>query len=84
MTKPKTKNKMLKRIGIVAFVLINAAVIFFTARDEFTKDNPPPMEPFTMANIIFLLCGIRLAGQYVGPQPLFHVISIDCHSLSLQ
>ena len=64
--KPKTKNKLLKRIGIAAFVLINAAVIYFTARDEFTKDNPPPMEPFTVANIIFLLCGILIVGIMLG------------------
>lgn len=56
--KPKTKNKTLKRLGIAAFIVVNGLVIFFTARDEFTKKDPPPMEPFTFVNILFLIAGI--------------------------
>ena len=64
--RPKAKNKALKRIGIIAFVVVNAAVIFFTARSEFTKDNPPPMEPFTFTNILFLLAGIAIVALTIG------------------
>ena len=37
---PKKKNKWVKRIGIVLFVLLNAAVIYFTAASEFSKKVP--------------------------------------------
>ena len=37
---PKKNNKWVKRGGVVAFVLINAAVIYFTAANEFSKKAP--------------------------------------------
>ena len=56
--RPKAKNKALKRIGIVLFVLLNAAVIGYTASLEFTKEKPAPMQPFSFINILFLLGGV--------------------------
>ena len=64
--KPKAKSKAIKRISVAAFVVINALVIFFTARDEFTKKDPPPMEPFTFANILFLLAGVLIVALTLG------------------
>ena len=64
--KPQTKNKTFKRVGIILFILINAAVIFFTARSEFTKEDPPPMEPFTFTNILFLIAGIAIVFLTIG------------------
>lgn len=54
---PKGKNKLLKRLGLVLFILINAAVIWYTASLEFSGDAPPP-EKFTFTRILFLLGGI--------------------------
>lgn len=64
--KPKTKNKVVKRIGIIAFVIVNALVIYFTARDEFTKKNPPKMEPFSFTNILFLTLGVLIVAITLG------------------
>lgn len=64
--KPKTKNKVVKRVSIIAFIIINALVIFFTARNEFTKKDPPPMEPFSFANILFLSIGILIVFVMIG------------------
>lgn len=64
--RPKTKNKVLKRVGIIAFILINAAVIFFTAWSEFTKKDPPPMEPFGFTNILFLVAGLAIVALTIG------------------
>ena len=72
--KPKAKNKVLKRIGIILFVLLNAAVIFFTARSEFTKDNPPPMQPFTFVNILFLLGGISMLAIVLGCETFKYIL----------
>lgn len=60
-----TIKKTVKRIGIILFILINAVVIYFTARDEFTKDMPP-MEPFSFTNILFLSGGILIVGIMLG------------------
>ena len=64
--KPKTKNKVLKRVSIVAFIVINALVIFFTARDEFTKKDPPQMAPFSFTNILFLMLGVLIVAITLG------------------
>lgn len=64
--KPKTKNKVLKRVSILAFIVINVLVIYFTARDEFTKKDPPPMEPFSFTNILFLSMGVLIVAIMIG------------------
>ena len=57
--KAEKKKKIKKRVGIILFVLLNAAVLFFTAKDEFTKERPKlPGDPFSIASILFLLGGI--------------------------
>lgn len=55
--KPKGGNKVLKRIGLVLFILLNAAIIWFTARSEFSKEAPPPIK-FTFSSVLFLLGGV--------------------------
>lgn len=55
--KPKSGNKVLKRVGLVLFILLNAAVIYFTASSEFSKKAPAPIK-FSFTNILFLLGGI--------------------------
>ncbi|MBQ3265906.1 MAG: flippase-like domain-containing protein [Ruminococcus sp.] len=55
--KPKSGNKVLKRIGLVLFILLNAAVIYFTASSEFSKKAPAPVH-FSFTNVLFLLGGV--------------------------
>ena len=55
--KPKGKNKLVKRIGILLFILLNAAVIWYTASVEFSKEKPPPIK-FGFTNILFLIGGV--------------------------
>ena len=55
--KPKSSNKVLKRVGLILFILLNAAVIYFTASSEFSKKAPAPIR-FSFSNILFLLGGI--------------------------
>ena len=54
---PKGKNKILKRVGLILFIALNAAVIWYTASLEFSGKAPPP-EKFRFTNILFLLGGI--------------------------
>ena len=55
--KPKGVSKLAKRIGILLFILINGAVIWFTASREFSGDAPP-LGRFGFTNILFLIGGI--------------------------
>lgn len=56
---PKKNSKLKKRLAIAAFVLINAVVLFFTAKDEFSKPAPAYTgEPFGIKNILFILGGV--------------------------
>ena len=71
--KPKGKNKVLKRIGTILFVLMNAVVLFFIARDALSKD-PPPMEPFSFVNILFLLGGIMCLVVVLGCETMKYVL----------
>ena len=52
LEEPKKKNKWVKRVGIVLFVLLNAAVIYFTAASEFSKKAPEPIK-FDFTNILY-------------------------------
>ncbi len=71
--KPKGKNKLVKRIGIILFVLLNAAVIYFTASSEFSKKAPPPIK-FSFTNILFLLGGILCLIVVLGSETLKYMI----------
>ncbi len=71
--RPKTKNKLMKRIGIVLFVILNAVVLFFIAKDAFSKE-PPPMEPFSFANILFLLGGILCLVVVLGCETMKYIL----------
>ncbi len=71
--KPKGANKIAKRIGVVLFVLINAIVLFFIAKDALSKD-PPPMEPFSFANILFLLGGIACLFVVLGCETVKYLL----------
>ena len=55
--KPKGGNKVLKRVGLILFILLNAAVIYFTASSEFSKEAPAPVK-FSFTNLLFLMGGI--------------------------
>ena len=72
--RPKAKNKVLKRIGIILFVLLNAGVIGYTASLEFTKEKPAPMQPFTFVNILFLLGGILCLVVVLGSETIKYVL----------
>lgn len=58
--KPKTKRqKALRILGVVAFVVANAVVLFFTARNDFSKQAPPlSTSPFSGKNLVFLFCAL--------------------------
>lgn len=61
MTKaPKTqRQKLLRVLGFVAFFAANAVVLFFTARNDFSKDAPPlSSSPFSGENLFYLLCAL--------------------------
>lgn len=55
---PKKSSKLKKRIGIALFVIINAVVLYFTAKDEFSKPAPAYTEPFGITNVLFILGGL--------------------------
>ncbi|MBQ3416718.1 MAG: flippase-like domain-containing protein [Ruminococcus sp.] len=55
---PKKHSKLKKRLGIALFIAFNAVVLYFTAKDEFTKEHTAYTEPFGIANILFILGGV--------------------------
>ena len=57
-TKPKTKRqKLLRILGVIAFFAANAVVLYFTARNDFSKEAPPlSASPFTGRNLVHILC----------------------------
>lgn len=63
--KPKGASKLVKRLGILLFIAINAVVIWFTASNEFSGDAPP-IGKFTFTNILFLLGGILCLAVVLG------------------
>ncbi len=71
--KPKGMSKLAKRIGIVVFIIINAAVIWFTAFNEFSKKTPPPIQ-FSFTNILFLLAGILCLVVVLGCETVKYVL----------
>ena len=71
--KPKSSNKLLKRIGIVLFVILNAAVIYFTASSEFSKKAPAPIH-FSFTNILFLLGGILCLVVVLGCETVKYML----------
>lgn len=53
------RKKILRIVGAIVFVILNAIVLFFTARNDFSKDAPPiTSAPFSGKNLLFLLCAI--------------------------
>ena len=56
--KPKRK-KWMRIAAAVVFVLLNAIVLFFTARNDFSKQAPPITgAAFSGRNLLFLFCAI--------------------------
>ena len=56
---PTKEGKLKKRIWLAVFVVINAVVIFFTARAEFTREAPKaPREQMGFRALLFLLGGL--------------------------
>lgn len=72
--RPKGRNKIVKRIGLILFILLNAGVIYYTASVEFTREKPPPPEPFTFVNILFLLGGILCLLIVLGCETLKYIL----------
>ena len=71
--KPKGGNKVLKRVGLILFILLNAAVIYFTAASEFSKKAPAPVR-FSFTNILFLLGGILCLVIVLGSETSKYMI----------
>ena len=60
---PKTdgakRKKRLRILGAVVFVVLNAVVLFFTARNDFSKEAPPiSSAPFSGKNLLYLFCAV--------------------------
>ena len=70
---PKKKNKWVKRGGIVLFVLLNAAVIYFTAANEFSKKAPAPIK-FDFTNVLYLFGGILCLVIFLGCETAKYMI----------
>lgn len=70
---PKKKNKWVKRLGIVAFVLLNAAVIYFTAANEFSKKAPEPLK-FDFTNVLYILGGLLCLAIFLGCETAKYMI----------
>ena len=70
---PKKKNKWVKRGGIIAFVLLNAAVIYFTAANEFSKKAPEPIK-FDFTNVLYILGGILCLVIFLGCETAKYMI----------
>lgn len=52
------KKKIKKAVFITLFVILNAVVLFFTARADFSKKAPDKLPEFGISNVMFLLGGI--------------------------
>ncbi len=71
----KKKKKIRKILGTVAFVILNAIVLFFTARDQFSQTTPKYQgEPFGFKNILFLLGGILCVVIVLGIETVKYVL----------
>lgn len=70
---PKKNNKWVKRGGVVAFVLVNAAVIYFTAANEFSKKAPEPIK-FDFTNVLYILGGILCLVIFLGCETVKYMI----------
>ena len=71
----KKKKKIRKILGTVAFVILNAIVLFFTARDQFSQATPKYQgEPFGFKNILFLLGGILCVVIVLGIETVKYVL----------
>ena len=73
LEKPKGSSKLAKRIGIVLFVIPNAVVLYFIAKDALSKE-PPPVEPFSFANILFLLGGLMCLAVVLGCETFKYIL----------
>ncbi len=71
--KPKGGNKILKRVGLILFILLNAAVIYLTASSEFSKKAPAPVK-FTFSSVLFLLGGILCLVAVLGCETLKYMM----------
>ena len=71
--KPKGTSKTVKRVGITLFVIMNAVVLYFIAKDALANE-PPPMEPFSFANILFLLGGILCLVVVLGCETVKYLL----------
>ncbi len=70
---PRGKNKLAKRIGLILFIAVNAAVIYFTAANEFSGDAPPP-ERFSFASLLFLLGGLLCLVVVLGCETVKYLL----------
>ena len=53
------RQKRLRLIGILAFVLLNGIVLFFSARSDFSKNAPPiTFELFSPRNLLSIGCAV--------------------------
>lgn len=69
----KGTSKLWKRIGLVLFIAVNATVIYFTAKNEFSGGAQPP-EKFSFTNILFLLGGILCLVVVLGCETIKYML----------
>lgn len=65
--KPKGRSKLARRIGLILFILLNAAVIWYTASVEFSGQAPHPGK-LSLKSLLFLLGGILCLCVVLGAE----------------
>lgn len=71
--KPKKKN-VKKIVGIVIFVILNALVLFFTAKADFTKEAPEIDYTFSFWNVMAILGAIFCLFMVYATETLKYVL----------
>ena len=63
------RKRRLRLVGILAFILLNGIVLFFSGRSDFAKDAPPiAFELFSPRNILSLFCAVLCVAAAIGAE----------------
>ena len=60
------KKRILKLIGIISFVVINAVVLYFTAMSDFSKEAPEFDNPINRGNVLYLIGAVGCIVVMIG------------------
>lgn len=69
------KSKTKKLVFIILFIALNAVVLYFTAKADFSKELPDyPGTPFGIKNILFMLGALLCVGVVLGTETLKYIM----------